>query len=63
MQLIVIGLKLKGIIADNNEIVDKWLCILPYGYPIPTIDRDRELKRCHEAFQASSFLSSLLYIL
>lgn len=62
MWLIVVGLKLKGIIADNNEIVDKWLCILPYGYPIPTVDRDVELQRCHEAFQVNSFLNVLFYI-
>ncbi|KAK6754404.1 hypothetical protein RB195_013422 [Necator americanus] len=40
-----------GIIYPTNRIESKWLHVLPYGYPIPTLNRDEELKNVHRTLE------------
>ncbi|CAJ0581194.1 unnamed protein product, partial [Mesorhabditis spiculigera] len=51
------GLKTAGILYENNTIVSKWFCALPYGYPIPTINRDYELAKCQPVFEKKGIFS------
>uniref|UniRef100_A0A1I7Y142 Amino_oxidase domain-containing protein n=1 Tax=Steinernema glaseri TaxID=37863 RepID=A0A1I7Y142_9BILA len=46
-----------GIIADKRLVVNKWLHVLPFGYPIPTLNREAELKRCQQIFEDSRIFS------
>uniref|UniRef100_A0AC34PUL5 Amine oxidase domain-containing protein n=1 Tax=Panagrolaimus sp. JU765 TaxID=591449 RepID=A0AC34PUL5_9BILA len=47
------GLITKSIIK-REQIVSVYSTTLPYGYPIPTVQRDAELARAHEALESNS---------
>ncbi|KHJ84527.1 hypothetical protein OESDEN_15757 [Oesophagostomum dentatum] len=40
-----------GIIYPDSRIESKWIHVLPYGYPIPTLDRDKELEKVQRVFE------------
>uniref|UniRef100_A0A915E3I9 Uncharacterized protein n=1 Tax=Ditylenchus dipsaci TaxID=166011 RepID=A0A915E3I9_9BILA len=50
------GLILKSIIK-REQIVSLYSTSLPYGYPIPTVQRDAELARAHRALEKNSIYS------
>uniref|UniRef100_A0AC35FUT6 Amine oxidase domain-containing protein n=1 Tax=Panagrolaimus sp. PS1159 TaxID=55785 RepID=A0AC35FUT6_9BILA len=50
------GLITKSIIK-REQIVSVYSTTLPYGYPIPTVERDNELARGHAALEANSIYS------
>ncbi|GMT11700.1 hypothetical protein PFISCL1PPCAC_2997 [Pristionchus fissidentatus] len=50
------GLVRKSIIVMEN-VVSLWSITLPYGYPIPTIERDAELTRAHSELEKHSIFS------
>ncbi|CAD5219006.1 unnamed protein product [Bursaphelenchus okinawaensis] len=50
------GLITKEIIK-RDQIVSVWSTTLPYGYPIPTVERDNEMARAHRALEAHDIYS------
>ncbi|KAI6239659.1 Amino-oxidase domain-containing protein [Aphelenchoides fujianensis] len=54
--LAVEGLITKSII-QREQIVSVYYTTLPYGYPIPTVQRDSELTRAHRALESQSIYS------
>ncbi|XGW03132.1 hypothetical protein V3C99_014823 [Haemonchus contortus] len=46
-----------GIIYPTSRIESTWLHVLPYGYPIPTLNRDRELQSAHESLETANIYS------
>ncbi|VDM57171.1 unnamed protein product [Angiostrongylus costaricensis] len=46
-----------GIIYTTCIIESKWIYVLPYGYPIPTLDRDIELKKAHRKLEKENIYS------
>uniref|UniRef100_A0A158PB12 FAD/NAD(P)-binding domain-containing protein n=1 Tax=Angiostrongylus cantonensis TaxID=6313 RepID=A0A158PB12_ANGCA len=46
-----------GIIYTRCIIESKWIYVLPYGYPIPTLDRDIELKKAHRKLEKENIYS------
>uniref|UniRef100_A0A914N5A4 Amine oxidase domain-containing protein n=1 Tax=Meloidogyne incognita TaxID=6306 RepID=A0A914N5A4_MELIC len=45
---IILDLISVGIINKKENICSKWIKCLPFGYPIPTKERDFVLKECHK---------------
>ncbi|VDN08440.1 unnamed protein product, partial [Thelazia callipaeda] len=56
MQRTINCLILKSIIS-YEQIVSKFSMVLPYGYPIPTVNRDTELARAHQALEKHQIYS------
>uniref|UniRef100_A0AC35U7C0 Amino_oxidase domain-containing protein n=1 Tax=Rhabditophanes sp. KR3021 TaxID=114890 RepID=A0AC35U7C0_9BILA len=50
------GLILKSIITQE-QVESVWSILLPYGYPIPTVERDVELERAHTALEKHNIYS------
>ncbi|KIH51928.1 hypothetical protein ANCDUO_17977 [Ancylostoma duodenale] len=46
-----------GIIYPTSKIESKWIHVLPYGYPIPTLDRDGELEKVHRTLEKEHIYS------
>ncbi|PIO60312.1 hypothetical protein TELCIR_18194, partial [Teladorsagia circumcincta] len=46
-----------GIIYPTSRIESTWLHVLPYGYPIPTLNRDKELQKAHKALEMANIYS------
>ncbi|KAI1733110.1 flavin containing amine oxidoreductase domain-containing protein [Ditylenchus destructor] len=55
-ELAVEGLITKSVIT-REQIVTVYSITLPYGYPIPTVQRDSELARAHRALEKNSIYS------
>lgn len=45
-----LDLILVGIVDSKKQVYSSWLKILPYGYPIPTLNRDKILNEKHKIF-------------
>ncbi|GMR59429.1 hypothetical protein PMAYCL1PPCAC_29624, partial [Pristionchus mayeri] len=41
----------EGVIREESSIVDRWVLTLPYGYPIPTVDRDDVLSHTQQLLE------------
>ncbi|CEF59697.1 Amine oxidase domain-containing protein [Strongyloides ratti] len=50
------GLILKDIIK-REQVETVFSILLPYGYPIPSVERDSELKRAHESLEKNQIYS------
>uniref|UniRef100_A0A0N4ZTL0 Amino_oxidase domain-containing protein n=1 Tax=Parastrongyloides trichosuri TaxID=131310 RepID=A0A0N4ZTL0_PARTI len=50
-------LKICGIVEDCNKIMSKFYMALQHGYPIPTLERNEELKRAHVFFEKHNIYS------
>ncbi|TKR87274.1 hypothetical protein L596_011693 [Steinernema carpocapsae] len=46
-----------GIIESKSLVVNEWLHVLPFGYPIPTLNREEELARTQKIFEQSGIYS------
>ncbi|KAK6020347.1 hypothetical protein OSTOST_13999 [Ostertagia ostertagi] len=46
-----------GIIYPTSRIESTWLHVLPYGYPIPTLNRDKELQKAHKLLEMANIYS------
>ncbi|KAK6046686.1 hypothetical protein COOONC_15809 [Cooperia oncophora] len=46
-----------GIIYPTSRIESTWVHVLPYGYPIPTLSRDEELRKAHKALEIANIYS------
>ncbi|CAI4223580.1 unnamed protein product [Auanema sp. JU1783] len=57
VQSTIQGLKVCGIADENMEIVSKWFYLLPYGYPIPSLNRDKELDKAHKQLEKHQIYS------
>lgn len=45
-------------IVDNEEqVYSTYFCVIPYGYPIPTVDRDEQLRKYHDAYENRQIFS------
>ncbi|CAJ0946548.1 unnamed protein product, partial [Mesorhabditis belari] len=50
-------LKSVGILREDVQIVSKWIHSLPFGYPIPTVNRDDELRKWQPIFESKRIYS------
>jgi len=55
-EMAIEGLITKSIIK-RDQIVSVYSTTLPYGYPIPSVERDSELARAHEVLEAHDIYS------
>jgi len=46
-----------GIMRSPSEVCSRWIKKLPYGYPIPTLERDQVLREAHERFTENAIYS------
>ncbi|GMT06521.1 hypothetical protein PENTCL1PPCAC_28695, partial [Pristionchus entomophagus] len=46
-----------GIITDQSLVVERWVKVQPYGYPIPSINRDETLARAHSSLEKHKIYS------
>ncbi|KAF8386477.1 hypothetical protein PRIPAC_75619 [Pristionchus pacificus] len=47
----------EGIIPGVSSIVDRWINILPYGYPIPTVNRNEVLSHTQNLLESNRIYS------
>ncbi|KAI6190171.1 Amino-oxidase domain-containing protein [Aphelenchoides bicaudatus] len=45
------------IVDSEKQIYSTYVCTIPYGYPIPTLDRDQQLRKYNEAFESRQIFS------
>lgn len=51
------GLISRNVFSSRDQVVDQWSRVLHYGYPIPTLTRDEELRKAHALFEPQSIYS------
>jgi protoporphyrinogen oxidase len=54
---VIQGMLNTGLIPSRQDVVSTWLYHAPYGYPIPTLDRDRALSQILPALERSGIYS------
>ncbi|GMS80391.1 hypothetical protein PENTCL1PPCAC_2566 [Pristionchus entomophagus] len=47
----------EGVINTDSRIVDRWVHILPYGYPIPTVNRNEVLSETQQLMESNRIYS------
>uniref|UniRef100_A0A914XM40 Amine oxidase domain-containing protein n=1 Tax=Plectus sambesii TaxID=2011161 RepID=A0A914XM40_9BILA len=57
LQKTIDGLISRNVFSSKEQVVDRWLCVLHYGYPIPTLTRDEELRKAHAQFEPKNIYS------
>lgn len=44
-------------IESEKQVYSNWIKVLEYGYPIPTLNRDKILNKTHEKLQSNEIYS------
>ncbi|GMT11625.1 hypothetical protein PFISCL1PPCAC_2922, partial [Pristionchus fissidentatus] len=47
----------EGVINSDSSIIDRWVHVLPYGYPIPTVNRNETLAKTQQLMEAHEIYS------
>ncbi|CAD6193879.1 unnamed protein product [Caenorhabditis auriculariae] len=53
----ILDLRQHGLLDEENQVIHRWIHVLPLGYPIPTVDRDEELRTAHQTLEKHSIFS------
>ncbi len=54
---IYIGLIDRKVFESRDQVADRWLQYLPFGYPIPTLNRNSELLRVNTILESNHIYS------
>ncbi|CAD5223672.1 unnamed protein product [Bursaphelenchus okinawaensis] len=46
-----------GLVDSEDQVHSTWFQIIPYGYPIPTINRKAEMDKCHKTLEKQQVYS------
>ncbi|CAD5232921.1 unnamed protein product [Bursaphelenchus xylophilus] len=46
-----------GLVDEENQVHSTWFQVIPYGYPIPTINRKAEMDKCHRILEEHQIYS------
>lgn len=46
-----------ALIESTKQVYSTWLRVLEYGYPIPTLNRDKVLNETHKILQENQIYS------
>lgn len=52
VESVIAGMRVTGLLAPDSRIASRWHTTLPYGYPVPTVDRDQILEAVLPALES-----------